>query len=166
MNRSGSIEGLDVMLADIELMDRKQCFGMWRKMVGPQIPKSMSVQFMRKALMYELQGRKLGRQSASAKRTLRVVAGGKKVTGAIRPALQAGTHLVREWNGRTYQVKVIDGGFELDGKRYKSLTAIARKITGARWSGPRFFGLDQAVGARADAGKLQPQSNADLETAI
>jgi hypothetical protein len=63
--------------------------------------------------------------------------------------LSAGTVLVREWNGRPYQVLVVQRGsdlaFEMDGKRYKSLSAIARQITGARWSGPRFFGLTKDV---------------------
>ena len=52
-----------------------------------------------------------------------------------------GTHLVREWNGRTYQVEVIDNGYRFDGKTYPSLTTIAKRITGTHWSGPRFFGL-------------------------
>ena len=50
-------------------------------------------------------------------------------------------HLVREWNGRTYQVEVIDNGYRFDGKTYPSLTTIAKRITGTHWSGPRFFGL-------------------------
>lgn len=57
-------------------------------------------------------------------------------------SIRAGTHLVREWNGRTYQVEALDKGFRLDGKTYRSLSAIAKKITGAHWSGPRFFGLE------------------------
>ncbi len=57
-------------------------------------------------------------------------------------SVRAGTHLVREWNGRTYQVEALDKGFRLDGKTYRSLSAIAKKITGAHWSGPRFFGLE------------------------
>jgi hypothetical protein len=56
--------------------------------------------------------------------------------------LRPGTHLVCEWNGRSYQVEVLDDGFQMDGKSYRSLSAIARKITGAHWSGLRFFGLD------------------------
>ncbi len=48
---------------------------------------------------------------------------------------------MREWNGRMNVVDVIDGGFSFEGKTYRSLSAIARRITGARWSGPRFFGL-------------------------
>jgi hypothetical protein len=52
-----------------------------------------------------------------------------------------GARLIREWNGRRYVVEVADGGFVMDGKLYRSLTAIAFRITGAKWSGPRFFGL-------------------------
>lgn len=52
-----------------------------------------------------------------------------------------GARLIREWNGRRYVVEVTDGGFVMDGKVYKSLTAIAFRITGVKWSGPRFFGL-------------------------
>jgi hypothetical protein len=59
----------------------------------------------------------------------------------IRKAIEPGVRLVRDWNGRTHVVDVIDGGFVLDGKNYRSLSAVARRITGTRWSGPRFFGL-------------------------
>lgn len=57
------------------------------------------------------------------------------------PALRPGTRLVREWNGRTHAVDVSEDGFVFDGKTYRSLSAIAKRITGAHWSGPRFFGL-------------------------
>ena len=55
--------------------------------------------------------------------------------------LSSGIHLVREWNGRTYHVQVIDYCYRFDGKTYPSLTTIAKRITGTHWSGPRFFGL-------------------------
>ena len=58
-----------------------------------------------------------------------------------RTDLQAGTRLIRDWNGRTNVVDVVQGGFLFEGKSYRSLSAIARKITDAHWSGPRFFGL-------------------------
>ena len=59
----------------------------------------------------------------------------------------AGARLVREWNGRTHTVTVEDEGFSYAGRDYRSLSAIAREITGARWSGPRFFGLAIKKGA-------------------
>lgn len=55
--------------------------------------------------------------------------------------LKPGTRLVRRWHGKAYCVLVLDGGFEHDGRRYVSLSQISRAITGAQWSGPRFFGL-------------------------
>ena len=61
------------------------------------------------------------------------------------PILSTGTQLVREWNGRPYRVEVTEAGFVLDGKCYSSLSAIAKKITGAHWSGPRFFGLNKTT---------------------
>jgi hypothetical protein len=60
---------------------------------------------------------------------------------SMRPKPRPGTRLLREWNGRTYVVDVTEAGFAFDGKTYRSLSAIARRITGAQWSGPRFFGL-------------------------
>ena len=65
----------------------------------------------------------------------------KKGTEALDPgaALRLGTRLVREWGGATHTVVVVEDGFEYDGERYPSLTQIATRITGAHWSGPRFF---------------------------
>jgi len=57
------------------------------------------------------------------------------------PKLSPGTKLIRDWHGVGHSVTVLDNGFEYDGKHWKSLTAIARHITGTKWSGPRFFGL-------------------------
>jgi hypothetical protein len=66
---------------------------------------------------------------------------------ASAPRIRAGARLVREWNGRTHTVTVEEEGFTYAGRNYRSLTAIAREITGARWSGPRFFGLTSKKGA-------------------
>jgi hypothetical protein len=54
--------------------------------------------------------------------------------------------LVRDWGGQAHAVLVLESGFEYQGQRYRSLTEIARRITGAHWSGPRFFGLTRAPG--------------------
>ena len=67
-------------------------------------------------------------------------------------ALRPGTRLVRSWHGTTYAVLVTETGFEFDERAFTSLTTIAREITGAAWSGPRFFGLNTAKAkAAADA---------------
>ncbi|MDG1075491.1 MAG: DUF2924 domain-containing protein [Planktotalea sp.] len=57
--------------------------------------------------------------------------------------------MVREWNGKRYQVDVTDTGYVLNGEAYKSLSAIALHITGTNWSGPRFFGLTKVAGSAA-----------------
>ena len=92
---------------------------------------------MRRVLIWELQTRVLGGPSKKTERILQQVAGGKEP----RAAAKTGSQLVREWNGRTYQVAVTDAGYVMDGHVYRSLSAVARRITGAHWSGPRFFGV-------------------------
>ena len=66
----------------------------------------------------------------------------------LAPALKSGARLLREWNGTTHVVDVLDEGFFWNEQHYRSLSAIARAITGARWSGPRFFGLAKVGGTR------------------
>ena len=92
---------------------------------------------MKRVLIWNLQNQMLGGVSAKTERRLKQIAAGNPVPTIAKP----GSHLIREWNGRTYQVEVVDGGFVMDGKTWRSLSAIARHITGARWSGPRFFGV-------------------------
>lgn len=71
------------------------------------------------------------------------------LTATPMTPLRPGSVLVREWRGVRQRVLVLDNAFEHDGKRYKSLTQVARHITGTRWSGPRFFGMDLAAGPGA-----------------
>jgi len=124
-------------LAAIDRLDRKGCLNLWREMFGRSPPKYLSPQFMRRVLMYEIQCRALGRLSRMTEQRLKKATLGRSVV----PKAKVGTRLVREWNGRTYQVEVVDGGYVMDGKSWRSLSAIARHITGAHWSGPRFFGV-------------------------
>ena len=101
--------------------------------------------FMRKALIWHYQCQRVGGLYPDLRRALNPAAAGKAVresAAAIRP----GTQLVREWNGRRYQVDVSDNGYVMNGERFKSLSAIALHITGTSWSGPRFFGLNGKSG--------------------
>jgi hypothetical protein len=143
--RAGEI----VDTARFEAMSREDCIDEWRRMLGGQSLKYVSVQFMRSALAYEAQIKAHGDHSRAVRKAFKAAlktdqnssdVGGRSKP-SIQTALRPGTHLVREWNGRTYQVEVLEDGFQMDGKRYRSLSAIAKKITDAHWSGPRFFGL-------------------------
>lgn len=80
-------------------------------------------------------------QSGSADGNITIRRRKPVTTPVSSPAPPAGSRLLREWNGRMHIVEVTEGGFVLDGRTYRSLSAVARRITGAHWSGPRFFGL-------------------------
>lgn len=120
----------------------------WDAAFGSPPPPYLSVAFMRKALAFEAQCKQHGGVPASTGRALRQVAAGRAITESTRQIARPGAHLVREWNGRTYQVEVLTKVFRMDGRDWSSLSAIAKHITGTTWSGPRFFGLvDRAGGA-------------------
>ncbi len=127
----------DALIAKIDSLDRGRCLKRWREMFGRSPPKHLSTRFMKRVLIWEAQNAALGRVSAKTDRRLKQIASGRAVPSIAKP----GSHLVREWNGRTYQVDVVEGGYVLDGRTWRSLSAIARHITGAHWSGPRFFGV-------------------------
>ncbi|AEI94760.1 DUF2924 domain-containing protein [Roseobacter litoralis] len=121
--------------------DRPRAMGAWEEAFGSPPPPYLSVAFMCKAVAYEAQCKASGGLPSSVRRSLRQIAEGKPVADAGDGGLRSGSHLVREWNGRTYQVEVVEGGYRIDGKDWASLSAIAKHITGTTWSGPRFFGL-------------------------
>lgn len=128
--------------------NRVETLERWEAVFGSPPPAYFSVPLMQKAIGYEQQCKALGGLPATTRRTLHKIADGQEMALASPPKLGEGAHLVREWKGRTYQVQVTDTGFEMDGKTWKSLSAIAKHITGATWSGPRFFGLNNGVGGR------------------
>lgn len=129
------------VIAGLDVLDRNGLLQAWTKAFGSPPVKGLSPSFMRKALAHEAQCRQFGGLPAETRRLLRSMAAGKPAPKQTVGGMAAGAHLVREWNGRTYQVEVIDGGYRFDGRMYASLSAIAKRITGAHWSGPRFFGL-------------------------
>jgi len=147
---STPIAGNDLPLT-LDQSDLDECRTLWRKTFKHSPHKHMSLQFMKRALMYQQQCSAFGGLQADIKGALkslskRVLVGVKPTTSKRAPTnpaslLSPGTHLIREWNGRTYQVEVTETGYRLDRQEFKSLSAIAKHITGTQWSGPRFFGL-------------------------
>jgi hypothetical protein len=100
---------------------------------------------MLREIAYKMQERAHGGLTPAIRRRRRALAEEIEANGAEAlasvPLLKPGTRLLREWGGKTHTVIVLDDGFEYAGERHQSLTQIARRITGAHWSGPRFFGL-------------------------
>ena len=125
----------------IAAMVRDDLIASWQRMFDRDPPARLATVMMRKILAYEVQCRESGGLAGSDRRALASIAAGRKVSDAVPRSVAEGSGLVREWNGRLYRVQVVADGYEMDGVTYRSLSAIARKITGAAWSGPRFFGL-------------------------
>jgi Protein of unknown function (DUF2924) len=117
----------------------------WKILSGRAPGDSISRSFLTRAVVYRLQEQAFGGLKPSTRRQLARVAeetaGGSSPNKPHSRKAQAGTILVREWQGNAHRVTVLDDGFAFNGKRYRSLSEVAREITGSRWSGPRFFGL-------------------------
>lgn len=130
-------------ITDIEAMDRQDLITAWSDVFGTSVPKRLSKPFLRRFLAFEIQARQFGElPKGFAGKLARET---KEKADTRIPALKPGGRLIREWNGVTHAVDVVEGGFIWDGQRHSSLSAIARAITGARWSGPRFFGLKKSA---------------------
>jgi len=126
----------------------------WRKLHRTGPPLGLSRDLMIRGLANQLQVRADGGPSLMLQRRLQALAGElEKGALSFDPGLvlKTGTTLVRQWRGQTHTVLVRDDGFEYDGRHYRSLTEIAEQITGAHWSGPRFFGLTRRARASLPA---------------
>lgn len=142
------IAGLE-KLSYAELQDR------WRQLVGTDPPR-YSRQMMIKRLAYRLQELAHGGLSEETRRRMDRLLddAGYNQLGSLHPRRRrrkrelpvAGTRLIREWEGRRCEVTVTIKGFEFEGRPYRSLSAIAREVTGTRWNGPAFFGLRSGSG--------------------
>lgn len=138
---------IDTILAALPAMPRRDVEAHWQKLGAGEAPR-LPDPLLRRVTAQLLQERRYGDVPAIIRRELthisETAAGtiGKQEPAPVMPIrLSDGTRLIREWNGRTIEVLVIGGAFEWEGRTYKSLTRIAREITGAHWSGPRFFGM-------------------------
>ena len=126
----------------------------WRELHRTGPPPGLSRDLLIRALAHQLQEQTHGRISRAQRRRLQSLAREfEKAGAAFAPGVvpKTGTRLVRQWRGRTLAVLVREDGFEYEGQHYRSLTVIAERITGAHWSGPRFFGLTKRAGAGAGA---------------
>jgi hypothetical protein len=121
-----------------------------------------------RAVAYRMQEVALGGLRPERQRQLRQIAQQFNETGEIgrraRLELKSGTRLVREWQGRTYEVLVLEDGFLWQSMHYSSLSAVARKITGTPWSGPLFFGLKQTRPATQSPSQIAYTHGASRES--
>ena len=130
----------------------------WRRLHSPdEVPAALSPDFLRRDLAYRQQVARQGGLSVRVRQRLAALSAavgpGSTASASARttpsPRLKPGATLLREWRGHTYTVLALETGFELAGQRFRSLSEVAQHITGAHWSGPRFFGLRRAGGSPA-----------------
>ncbi|MEJ0060771.1 MAG: DUF2924 domain-containing protein [Terricaulis sp.] len=135
------------LLADIERLPDLNLSAMrelWRQRLRqPYPPKLISPAIFRVMLTYKLRELIEGPLSGHARRKLKAIEKARQAGGIAGPFIHLlpGAVLRREWNGQFHEVHAVDDGFRYDGAHYRSLSEVARAITGTQWSGPRFFGL-------------------------
>lgn len=134
-------------LVRLEALTNFELRAEWRLLHHTQPPKSLSRDLLLRGITYKIQERAFGGLTNSALRKLTVTVSettsAEKRRAAPSTVVKPGTRLVREWNGQTHTVLVQSDGVKWRGKRYRSLSVVAREITGAHWSGPRFFRADR-----------------------
>jgi len=129
----------------------------WRRLYRNHPPR-LSRDLLVRTIAYRMQELAYGGLSKATQRKLVTLTKELETNGSIvsdpNPRIRPGARLVREWRGRTHTVVMTEEGFEYAGKTYSSLSKIAQAITGAHWSGPRFFGLN-----RSEVAKVQSKLN-------
>jgi len=154
-------------LARLPELDLGELRRQWRVLYKTEASPHLSRERLMRAVAYRMQELALGGLRPERQRQLRQFARQLKESGATpiraRPELTPGTRLVREWQGRTYEVLVLDDGFAWRGAHYRSLSAVARTITGTAWSGPLFFGLKESRSATRHFSQLPGRAGAPME---
>jgi hypothetical protein len=144
-------------IAELPTLPQARLKALWREYFGTE-PPAYRKGFLVRRLAHRIQELTYGGLSPAHQARLEALIADEEAPGNGRkqntaPAkgerLLLGTRLVREWKGVAHEVTVIEGGFEYQGRRYRSLSAVARAITGTRWNGPLFFGLRSHRGERA-----------------
>lgn len=129
----------------LDAADRSDLTTAWEDAFNTLPPSGTSQPFMRMALSFHIQSKQFGGLDTKTKRRVKQVQNTLSVMARPAkpraPKLIPGAQLLREWNGTTHRIDVLNKGFRWNGKTFRSLSAIATAITGTRLSGPRFFGL-------------------------
>lgn len=136
---------LEACLQEIPKLDRKGLQELWLKLFGAPPHPKLRRELLVPVLTYRTQEKALGGLRPSTCKRLRALAEefatGRKPSVYGSGRLMPGARLVREWQGQLHEVSVLDAGYEYRSQQFRSLSEIARQITGTRWSGPLFFGL-------------------------
>ena len=130
---------MQAQLKVLKLLTREQLARRWQECFGVSAPYRSRSEILRQAVAWHLQTKAMGGLSLVEKRQIQ--------SGSNNPNMpvSAGSRLIRVWQGKTHQVTILDSGYLYEGITWKSLSAIAKHITGTPWSGPVFFGLKKSA---------------------
>ena len=135
-------------IAQLRTLSRQQLLELWKKLYRRPAPPGIRRELMVPFLAYKIQEDAFGGLKPSTRAELRRIARDLEKSAPsnglrVRPRIKVGTHILRQWREERHEVVVTEAGYEYGGVRYRSLSEIARKITGAHWSGPAFFGVNR-----------------------
>jgi hypothetical protein len=139
--RQDRVIALESEIAHLRALDLESLRARWRTSFGRRAPAHLPRHLLLRMLAYGLQAQALGELDPLTIRRLDRLDAGSPSAVAAAPNLRPGTLLVREWDGVLHRVMALEEGFAWNGATFRSLSQVARAITGTRWSGPRFFGL-------------------------
>lgn len=126
-------------IAELETLSPSELQTLYQRLLQVKAPPRFSPDFLRGNIAWQLQAFQQG-QDPQALRG-RLLAKAQQRTISPKTSYKAGTRLIREWQAKTYEVTILEKGYRWKNHTYRSLSEIAREITGSHWSGPRFFGL-------------------------
>jgi hypothetical protein len=140
---------ISLQIVQLRAFSRQQLLDLWQKLYRRAAPRGIRRELMVPFLSYKIQENAYGSLKPSTRLELRRIARGFEKSNEspklrIRSKIKSGTRIVRQWRGQTHEVLVTETDYEYDGTRYRSLSEIARTITGVRWSGPAFFKLNNS----------------------
>jgi hypothetical protein len=152
-------------LRGLELPDLR---AVWEKHHGAIVPRTLRREMLIRSILWQIQAKTFGGLKPAIRKYLLEVANATHSKTSVAPAppirIRPGTKLIRVWQNRTHTVTALDEGFEWQGKRYRSLSRIARSITGTRWNGLIFFGVKRKPAPQRKVGRKTDRLN-DLEQA-
>jgi hypothetical protein len=153
-----SMDRIREALSRLPILERAELRSEWLRLYGTNPPGRIGRELLMAAVAYRLQEQIMGGLRPELRHRLRSIAeqarrGGEPMLTAA-PRLKPGTKLLREWQGHVHEVLVGEDGFVWQRQHHRSLSQIARAITGTRWSGPVFFGLKPRTAASRKAGGL------------
>jgi len=149
--KNRSKEDVEAELDALESLSHAELKVRWNELYDAPCPSHMSRNFLLRAAAYRIQENAFGGLRKATRRRLEKIAADVAAGKPLRspgPRIKPGTRLLREWQGVLHEVTVREDGIEYRERMWPSLSAVAREITGARWSGPRFFGLKEATNGK------------------